>query len=57
MKDGAKTVVLKIAQLGLVLGGAIISGIISDRTTKKAVKEYLDDATEKAASEPTEDGA
>lgn len=57
MKDGTKTVVLKIAQLGLVLGGAIISGVISDRTTKKAVKEYLDDATEKAASEPTEEEA
>lgn len=57
MKDEAKTVLLKVAQLGLVLGGAIISGVISDRTTKKAVKEYLDDATEKAASEPTEEEA
>ncbi len=55
MKDDAKTAVLRIAQIGLVLGGAIISGIISDRTTKKAVKEYLDDATKKASSEPTEE--
>lgn len=57
MKDEAKTVVLKIAQLSLVLGGAILSGIISDRVTKKAVKEYLDDATEKAALKPTEEEA
>lgn len=56
MKDEAKTVLLKVAQLGLLLGGGIISGIISDRTTKKAVKEYLDDATVKA-SEPTEEEA
>lgn len=57
MKDGTKTVVLKIVQLGLVLGGAIISGVISDRTTKKAVTEYLDDATAKASEEPTEEEA
>lgn len=57
MKDEAKTVVLKIVQLGLVLGGAMISSVISDRVTKKAVKEYLDDVTEKAASEPTEEEA
>lgn len=55
MKDDAKTLVLRIAQLCFVIGGAITSGIISDRVTKKAVKEYLDDATEKAASKPTEE--
>lgn len=57
MKDEAKTVVLKIVQFGLVLGGAMIGSVISDRVTKKAVKEYLDDVTEKAASEPTEEEA
>lgn len=46
-----KELLLKVAQLGLALGGAVISGVLAQMTAEKTTRAYLE---EKDAAETNE---
>ena len=50
-----KELLLKLAQLGLALGGAVISGVLAQMTAEKTTRAYLEAKDAAETNETTEE--
>ena len=50
-----KEFLLKVAQLGLALGGAVISGVLAQMTAEKTTRAYLEEKDAAETNETTEE--
>lgn len=50
-----KELMLKLAQLGLALGGAVISGVLAQMTAEKTTRAYLEEKNAAETNETTEE--